>query len=906
MGGKRGRPRQRRLHVALALAAALGLAAFPLALGAVATGRAETAALGVETLLDRGGALTAEQLLSPPWSSLFARSGGPVSLGVGPPPAWVRLELANDSGSEQVRHLSWDFPLIHRLELHAARDGRVVQRAAGGLAVPVAERTIAFQGSGHRVTLRLPPRSRTTVLLRAEAPGSLFVSLSSWEGSDRTPPGLDPQLPYGVGLGVVLVLASLALAQFAAWRDPSHLWYALFVAGYGLYGATMTGLAPLVLWPESPHFAVVAQPLFSGITGLFGALFARSYLGAGAHDPRASRLLLGLGLANLASGLLGFAHLVLANALTALAATTTLALGMGLAVKALRQGPRQARWFLLGFGLFAGMGALFALAVVGLLRPTPLLLWGLQGSFALTGISLALAIVERRSEESEELIRLAFETSPDPIALNRVADGVYVAINQSFTRVTGWASAELMGRSSLEVHIWDDPADRERLVGLLRREGTARNVEFRFRLKGGRTGIGLMSARLVQLRGQPLILSITRDITELREAEVERSRLQEELRQAQKMEAIGRLAGGIAHDFNNVLTAISTNAGLGMADARPEDPARPLFEEIREAVQQATGLTRQLLTFARRQRVSFRAVALGPLLEGMRKLLTRLIGEDVRLELRPSPELLAIQADGALVEQVVMNLVVNARDALGPGGSIVVETRAATLTTSGPDRPAGGYAVLSVRDDGQGMDPETLSHIFEPFFTTKPGARGTGIGLATVYGIARQHGGFIEVRSEKGRGSTFEVWWPMSAGAPTPQGRAPPSGPPSLPGGSETLLFAEDEERVRQPTLALLRRLGYQVLAAADGAEALALSRAHPGAIDLVLTDVVMPRMDGGELVTRLRQERPGIRVLFLSGYDDQILSRRGFDDAGAELLPKPFTVEDLAGRLRAVLGRPA
>jgi len=288
--------------------------------------------------------------------------------------------------------------------------------------------------------------------------------------------------------------------------------------------------------------------------------------------------------------------------------------------------------------------------------------------------------------------------------------------------------------------------------------------------------------------------------------------------------------------------------------------------------------------------------------DGMRKLLARVLGEDVTMEMNLTPIPLVIVADRALVEQVVMNLVVNARDASSPGGRIVVETRAAEIREGSPDRPAGSYAVLSVRDDGHGMDAETRRRIFEPFFTTKPRERGTGIGLATVYGIVSQHGGAIEVHSEKGRGSTFEVYWPMAEGGAEEVVRPPAEPQASLPKGSETLLLVEDEAKVREPTRVMLERLGYRVLSAANGAEALVAAAAHPGRIDLVVTDVVMPTMNGAEMVSRLRTARPGTRVLFMSGYDDRILARHGFDEASVELLPKPFSGEALASRVRAVL----
>jgi PAS domain S-box-containing protein len=862
----------------------------------------DSAGLGAEVLVDRGGSLGADAVASPPWSGRFVPTGGPVSLGLGQPPAWVRFRLENASAAERSYSVAWDFPLVERLDLFLLQDGKVAGRWRGGLALPSAQRTIEFRGDGHVARVVLPPGAAAIALFRAETRGALFAGVSAWEGFGPRPGEPPALLLYGVGVGVVLVLAGLALAQFAGWRDEGYLWYAAFVLSYGGYGATVTGLAPLLLWPGRPDFALVAQPLFSGATGFFGALFIRSFLETRARSPRLDRILKVIAAANLAAGLAGFVSLEAANAATAAAAAATLGLGVYQGIATVRYQPVRAGWYLAGFGAFSVFGILFALTVLGALRPHAAFLWGLQAGFALTGVALALALAERRVGESEERFRVAFETSPDAIAINRIEDGVYVAINEGFTRICGWKQGDVVGRSSLELSIWANPEDRTRMVEELRAAGTVRNREFTFRFKDGRVGTGLMSARVIHLEGKPFILSITREISELKAAEAERARLRDELRQSQKMDAIGRLAGGVAHDFNNLLTAISANVGLGLAETAPGHPVRPLLEDVEDAVRRATVLTRQLLAFSRRQPVSRRWISLSGLVEGMRKLLGRVLGEDVRLELSLATTPLVIVADRGLVEQVVMNLVVNARDAIAPGGRIAVETRAAEIRESSPDRPAGRYAVLEVRDDGQGMDAETRGRIFEPFFTTKPGDRGTGIGLATVYGIVRQHGGAIEVRSEPGKGSAFEVYWPMAEGrgvdTPVPVAAA---GAP-LPTGSETLLLVEDEVKVREPTRALLERLGYRVLAAGSGAEALATAAAHPGPIDLVVTDVVMPAMNGAELSSRLRAARPATPVLFISGYDDRILARHGFDETTVELLPKPFTAEALASRVRALL----
>jgi PAS domain S-box-containing protein len=508
---------------------------------------------------------------------------------------------------------------------------------------------------------------------------------------------------------------------------------------------------------------------------------------------------------------------------------------------------------------------------------------------------------EKALRESEERFRLAFKTSPDAIAINRAADGGYVAANDGFARLLGWTEGEILGRSSLELGIWVDPADRQRLVEQLSATGSAR-LETRFRRRDGSVGTGLMSATALALDGVPHVLSVTRDRTEEVTTEAERRRLEDALRQSQKLEAVGRLAGGIAHDFNNLLTGISGNVGLALLEAGAEDPARPLLLEIEDVVRRAAALTRQLLAFASRQPMAPRPVALGATLVELQRLLGRLIGEEVALTLDLDPALPPVLADPGQVEQVVVNLVVNARDAIAGRGRIVLATSAVAVETGTPDRPAGRYARLSVRDDGAGMDPAVLAHVFEPFFSTK-GGKGTGLGLATVYGIVRRHGGFVEVTSAPGQGSTFEVHLPLAPAGAGAGSSTPPSatGAP-LSRGSETVLLIEDEAVVRDAARTLLARLGYRVLPAASGAEALAAARAHAGPIHLVVTDVMMPGMSGAELWAALRPERPATRVLFMTGYGGDAIAAAGLDADGVQILGKPFTVEALARRIRELL----
>ncbi len=385
----------------------------------------------------------------------------------------------------------------------------------------------------------------------------------------------------------------------------------------------------------------------------------------------------------------------------------------------------------------------------------------------------------------------------------------------------------------------------------------------------------------------------------------ERKRLEHQLVQAQKMEAVGRLAGGIAHDFNNQLTVVLGRSEMLLERLPPEDPRRRPAQLIRETAERAAGLTRQLLAFSRKQVLEPKVLDLNQVVGGMEKMLRRLIGEDVELTLAPGAGLGAVSADPGQLEQVVMNLAVNARDAMPQGGRLLLRTANAELDTTACRRHAdaapGRYVMLEVTDTGVGMDAATQARIFEPFFTTKEAGKGTGLGLATVFGIVKQSNGHIWVYSEPGHGTTFKVLLPRIEG----EADGAPAETAAARRGSETILLAEDEPELRALVAEHLEARGYTVLAAATPEEALGLARAHAGPIHLLLTDVVMPGLSGRALSEQFRAERPEARVLYMSGYTDEIIGHHGLLEAGTALLQKPFTGNALALKVREVLDAP-
>jgi PAS domain S-box-containing protein len=526
-----------------------------------------------------------------------------------------------------------------------------------------------------------------------------------------------------------------------------------------------------------------------------------------------------------------------------------------------------------------------------------------------TIVSVNRDVSQRKAAEarlllSEARFRAAFATSPDAINLTRLSDGVYVAVNEGFTRLTGWTEADVLGRSSLALNIWVDPADRARLVAGLRSHGRVENLEARFGFKDGRSLVGLMSAQILLLEGVEHILSVTRDITAMKQAEAERDALADRLRQSQKLEAMGRLAGGVAHDFNNLLTVILSSAATLKQDlASGRAPVVEDLDEIETAGQRARDLTRQLLAFARKQPLTAAALDLNQVVRSSERLLRRVLGEDVALQVALQPDLWPLVGDAGQLEQVILNLAVNARDAMPGGGVLAMMTSswigAEPSGESSPDGRLREYVRLMVRDSGVGMTPEVRARIFEPFFTTKPFGQGTGLGLATVYGIVKQMEGFIRVESAPGAGATFELCFPRAMGS------AVATPPPALAlrsGGHETVLLVEDDPLVRGVAVRALQGGGYRVLVAGGSAEALELLAGERRPLDLVVSDVVLPGVNGRALAEELRRRQPGLRVLLVSGYSRGLVDDSSKLDPGVEFLAKPFTPEVLLARVRALL----
>ncbi len=640
-------------------------------------------------------------------------------------------------------------------------------------------------------------------------------------------------------------------------------------------------------------------------------------------------------------------------------------------------------------------------------------------------------LAEEALRQNEERCRLTFQASPDSVNINRLDDGMYVDVNQGFTRLTGYGAEEVLGRTSADINIWHDLSDRQKLVQELSTKGYCNDFEARFRRKDGSVGHGRMSARLIMLDKVRHIISITRDVTEQTEAlqalrnnqklldsilrtapsaigvvsnrvflvvnermclmtgytqeelvgknarmlypddkeyeyvgaekyrqigvgktgtvetrwqrkdgeiieillcsspinpndlvsgvtftaldiserkraEAEREKLQAQLLQAQKIESIGRLAGGVAHDFNNMLTVILGHAEMAIKNFEQSDPVYANLEIIIEAAYRSADLVRQLLAFARKQTVEPKIFDLNDYIAGLLPMLMSLINEDIDLVWKPGADLWLIRIDPSQVDQLVANLCVNARDAIDGVGKITIETENVTFDTDYCAVHAGfipgEYVHLCVSDSGSGMEKEVLEHIFEPFFTTKERGRGTGLGLAGVYGIVRQNNGFVNVYSEPGQGSSFKIYLPRFSGELMEELLDQTSSVPH--GNGELILLVEDEATILNVGKEMLERLGFRVLAAASPSEALRHAHANIDEIRLLITDVIMPEMNGRDLASILVGMKADLPCLFTSGYTANVIAHHGVLDNGIHFIQKPFSSKDLTLAVWRILNK--
>jgi PAS domain S-box-containing protein len=499
--------------------------------------------------------------------------------------------------------------------------------------------------------------------------------------------------------------------------------------------------------------------------------------------------------------------------------------------------------------------------------------------------------------KSEERFSKAFRSNPVAITISTEAEGRYLDVNDAFLDLLGYRRQAVIGRTAAELHFWSEPLDRIEMLRHLRDDKRVAKHQTRYRTSKGESREAEVWAESIELDGQPCVLEITRDITEVQQLEAQ-------FRQAQKMEAVGRLAAGVAHDFNNVMSIVMGYSDLLLGLIAPDNPMNRYVSEIKKAAKRAALLTTRLLAFSRKQVVFPRILDLNDVVHNATSMLLQLVGEDIEIEFLPTAALGSIKADPGQMEQVLMNLMVNARDAMPAGGKIIIETGVAELDEDYVSRHPGSHAgqsvVLVVSDTGCGMDENIKSQIFEPFFTTKAVGQGTGLGLSTVYGIVKQSEGYIFVYSEPGKGTTFKIYFPRLYDKAETLVLSHKEA--ELPRGSETILVVEDDRTLSELTVKLLQDGGYRVVEAKDAEDALRIMAASQPEIDLLLTDVVMSGTSGVELVRQAEEGHPKLRSLFMSGYTGDLVGRQGVLIQEAYFLEKPFTRRSLLVKVYATL----
>ena len=518
--------------------------------------------------------------------------------------------------------------------------------------------------------------------------------------------------------------------------------------------------------------------------------------------------------------------------------------------------------------------------------------------------------VEKALLESQRTLEAVVETAPSLIVLTD-PEGQILLFNRACEELTGYKREEVLGKTIPELFLPPEwiPVVQKRFADPYAPEVQAPH-ENPWKTKSGEEWPIEWRCTVVPSPkdGRPCILGTGIDISERKRAEKEMAELQEQLRQSQRMEAIGQLAGGVAHDFNNLLTIIKGNSQLSLMGLKGEDPSlRRNIEEIMKATDRASGLIRQLLAFSRRQAMEMKVIDLNMLITDLDKMLRRVIGEDIELVIRLAEDVGRVKTDPGQIEQVILNLAVNARDAMSDGGKLIIKTQNVEIDEdyvwAHVGVTSGSYAMLSITDTGCGMTPEVKDHLFEPFFTTKEVGKGTGLGLSTAYGIVKQSRGNICAYSEPGRGTTFKIYLPR-VDEPLKEMSERVLRKES-PRGNETILIVEDQEEVRKLTVQILRRQGYTVFEASHGEEAMRIAQEHAEeGIDLFLTDVVMPGMSGRELVGSLEFLLPKMKVIYMSGYTDNAIVHHGVLEEGVNYIQKPFTVDALVHKVREVLDR--
>ena len=875
----------------------------------------------IEILEDAGGSLTLAEVSKPEYDSRFIAHTSPVpNFGFSLSAFWVRLRVKSASHSRSPWALQLHNPNMDFVDLY-------VLNAAGKVSVAKHSGRMRPLQSGdffgeHPVFLISFPRASTqTIYMRFQGEESVIIPLRLLSMTSFIADVGSSHISNGILLGILVIMLLYNLFLFVSLRDKNYLYFVLSIAAYLLFSVSFLGIGYRYLWPNLVTWNKLTLPLSAGLLVLALLKFSDLFLMAkermaGIHKAIMVMMIL---VGGFVIGTFFLNYPIFIQAIV-LATIVNAALVVTATMISSRQGYRPARFLLLGFSILAVGVIVFLLVRLGRLPSTPLT----GNGFAYGGVALillmALALADRikilkaekeesdqslrKSEEQVRILSRATEQSPALILITDLRGNIEYA-NPRFEEVTGYTFAEVRGKNPRLLKSGETPRAVYEELWRTIASGEAWRGEWQNRKKNGE--LYWESALICPIKNEAgeitHYLGIKEDITEHKE-------LQDQLFQVQKMESIGTLAGGIAHDFNNILTVIKGYSDFALSRL---DKGHPLYNDIsiiQSAGEKAENLTRQILAFSRKQIYHPQVVDLNRIIRDMENMALRLIGEDIRIEMSLAPELPAIKADPSQIEQICVNLLVNARDAINlrtdraGEKKITIETGTIFLDEDYVRQHMGSkkglHILFAISDTGTGINEDIRKKIFDPFFTTK--AYGTGLGLATVYGIVKQNEANILLTSEPGTGSTFKIYWPAVVEKP------PVVSGVDLVGadlhGSERVLLAEDESSVAGFVYAVLKKAGYQVTVARNGKEALDLAARQSVPFDLLLTDLVMPDMNGKELSEKIKEILPTIRILFSSGYTDSYLDHSGALDDAIDFLQKPYSMNALLKKVRSVLSK--
>jgi PAS domain S-box-containing protein len=873
----------------------------------------------LEILADPGGRLTIEDVLKPEYTSRFLpNSQRTPNFGFSRSAYWVRFQVRNEASTRSPWALQLNYPSMDFVDLH------VLTAAGESLPVKKSGRMRPIQARDHSdplpVFLIQFPKSQTqTIYMRFQCDESMTIPLTLWSMTGFVSQVGLSNIANGIFLGVLAIMIIYNLFLSISLKDKNYLYFVLCITAILFFAISYRGIGHHYLWPHAIGFNKLALPISAGLLVMTLLKFSDVFLLVKNYRPSLhlffNGLLLATGMLVVATPFLSYRTVIQPMVFAGMLGSVLMVMA---AIVSFVKGYRPARFLLLGFSINSLGGIIFLLVRLGWLPSTHVTEQGFATGNIVIILLMALALADRikilktekeRSQaslrESEEQVRILSRATEQSPALIIITDlnGDIEYVNPRFTEVTGYSLAEVKGKNPRLLKSGETPEATYRELWNTVLSGESWRGEIHNKKKNG--DLYWENALICPIKNEKgeatHYLGLKEDISE-------HKGLQEQLFQVQKMESIGTLAGGIAHDFNNILTVIKGHADMALAKLGQSHPVHGSLSVIRSAGEKAETLIRQILAFSRKQIYLPQVVDINQVVTGIKSMLQHLIGEDIRIEMALSPAVPAISADSSQIEQIFVNLIINARDAINQKTErasekkITIETGVTLLDENYARMHVGAkkglHVFFSVSDTGTGISAASKKKIFEPFFTTKK--TGTGLGLATVYGIVKQNDANIFLYSELGKGTTFKIYWPVSA-AELPARRHEPIDRTIL-GGQERILLAEDDADVAALASRVLQEAGYQLLLAMDGKNALELVVENDFQADLLVTDLIMPGMNGKELAEKIKEKLPGIRILFSSGYTDNHLVHNGQLDSEIDFLQKPYSPIDLLKKVRQVL----